>query len=109
MVTLYGIPNCDTCRAARKALEAAGKTVAFRDVRAEPLTLEVLERFCVSFGESLINRRSATWRGLSEEARESEPVALLTSHPTLMKRPVIEDGATLTLGWDAAAQAAHLT
>ena len=45
---------------------------------------------------------------LSEEERAGDPVALLSAHPTLMKRPVIEDGDGLTLGWDAEAQARWL-
>lgn len=108
MITLYGLPTCDTCRAARKALEGAGKTVEFCDVRADPLDAETLMRFHATLGDDLINRRSTTWRGLSEEARAGDPVAMLQAHPTLMKRPVIEAGGTLTLGWDDAAKAAHL-
>ncbi len=108
MITLYGLSNCDSCRAAKKALEAAGKEVAFRDVRGDPLDQATLARFHVSFGESLVNRRSTTWRGLSEDERAGDPIALLLAHPTLMKRPVIEAGEALTLGWDAAARAVHL-
>lgn len=108
MMTLYGLSNCDSCRAAKKALEAAGKEVVFRDVRSDPLDQDTLARFHVSFGESLVNRRSTTWRGLSEQQRAGDPVDLLLAHPTLMKRPVIEAGETLTLGWDATARAAHL-
>lgn len=108
MIILYGLPTCDTCRAARKALESAGKTVEFRDVRADPLDAETLTRFHATLGDDLINRRSTTWRGLSEDERAGDPVALLTAHPTLMKRPVIEANGTLTLGWDAKSQAIHL-
>lgn len=108
MITLYGLTNCDSCRAAKKALEAAGKEVVFRDVRADPLDRDTLVRFHVSFGESLVNRRSTTWRGLSEEERAGDPIDLLMAHPTLMKRPVIEAKEALTLGWDATAQATHL-
>ena len=49
----------------------------------------------------MVNRRSTTWRGLDEAARAGDPVRLISAHPTLMKRPVIEDGGVLTLGWDA--------
>ena len=108
MITLYGLPNCDTCRAAKKALEAAGKTVTLHDVRNDPLERGTLARFHATLGESLVNRRSTTWRGLSQDARAGDPVDLLAAHPTLMKRPVIEAGKALTLGWDATAQATHL-
>ncbi len=105
---LYGIPTCDTCRKARKTLEAAGQDVSFRDIRAEPLTAEERMRFIEAFGESLLNRRSTTWRELSEDERAGEAEGLLAARPTLMKRPVLSDGTKLTLGWDAKAQAAWI-
>ncbi|MDV7144941.1 ArsC/Spx/MgsR family protein [Tropicimonas sp. TH_r6] len=105
---LFGIPTCDTCRKARKTLEAAGKMVEFRDVRAAPLTGAERATFLDSFGEALINKRSTSWRQLSEDARAAAPDALLAAHPTLMKRPVLQDGEQRTLGWDKAAQAVWL-
>ena len=49
-----------------------------------------------------------TWRGLDEAARARPPEALLAEHPTLMKRPVIETGKVLTLGWSDAIAARHI-
>ncbi|MGG7644424.1 ArsC/Spx/MgsR family protein [Rhodovulum sp. YNF3179] len=105
-MTLYGIKTCDTCRAARRALEAAGHAVVFHDIRAEPLAPAVRDRFLDAFGGDLVNRRSATWRQLPAAERARAPAALLAAHPTLMKRPVIDDGATLHLGWGRDVQAA---
>jgi len=99
---IYGLKTCDTCRAAMRALEGA----EFVDVRAEPLDAAVLARFLDAFGAALVNRRSTTWRGLSEAEREAAPEVLLAAHPALMKRPVIEDGSALYLGWDAEVRAA---
>lgn len=107
MFTLYGLKSCDTCRKARQAAEKAGKDVTFVDVRATPLDAETLTRFFDSFGEALLNKKSTTWRGLSEEERAKDPINLLKAHPALMKRPVIQ-GDTLTLGWSPEVQAAHL-
>lgn len=101
---LYGLGTCDTCRKARKALEAAGQAVTFRDVRAEPLAPEDRARFLQAFGEALVNRASTTWRGLGAGEREKTPAALLAAHPTLMKRPVIARGEKLWLGWSKAVQ-----
>ncbi len=98
---LLGIASCDTCRSALKALRATERTVDFRDVRADPLSEAEISDLYDQFGEALINRRSTTWRGLSEEARADNPISLLTAHPTLMKRPVIRDGDALHLGWTA--------
>ena len=107
MLTLYGLKSCDTCRKARQAAEKAGKAVTFVDVRETPLSAELRQKFFDSFGETLINKASTTWRNLSEAERSEDPIQLLERHPTLMKRPVIE-GKTLTLGWKADAQKAHL-
>ncbi|PRY24937.1 Spx/MgsR family transcriptional regulator [Aliiruegeria haliotis] len=102
---LYGIPTCDTCRKARKALEAAGHDVTFRDIRKEPLHEADWVSLLEQFGDTLLNRRSTTWKGLSDSDRAGDPAALLRAHPTLMKRPVIEAKGKRTLGWDAAAKA----
>lgn len=105
---VYGLKNCDTCRKALRELAAAGRDAALRDVRAEPLDDATLERFRDAFGDALLNTRSATWRGLPESERARSWKSLLREHPALMKRPVIEDGARLTLGWDADVRSAHL-
>lgn len=107
MLTLYGLKTCDTCRKARQAIEKAGKSVTFVDVRDTPPSPELLARFHAEFGDALLNRKSTTWRGLNETDREKPPLQLLEDHPALMKRPVIQ-GKMLTLGWDATAQASHL-
>ncbi|SLN44270.1 putative reductase [Pseudoruegeria aquimaris] len=105
---LYGLKTCDTCRKALKDLKDAGVEVAFVDVRADGVPERDLARFLTAFGENLINRRSTTWRGLDEAARAAAPLALLQAHPTLMKRPVIEAGDRLFLGWTAQTRAALL-
>lgn len=105
---VYGIKKCDTVRKAMKELAAAGKTPVLQDIRDEPLEPDEVQAFLDQFGEALINKRSTTWRGLDESARAGDPAALLAAHPTLMKRPVIDDGARRTLGWDQAAKAVWL-
>ena len=101
---LYGLKTCDTCRKALKSLPDA----EFRDVRAEGVPADVLEKAHESFGAALLNTRSTTWRGLSEEERAGDPMALLGAHPTLMKRPLIVDGDAMYLGWTKDVQAALL-
>ncbi|MCK0143262.1 ArsC/Spx/MgsR family protein [Aliiroseovarius sp. F20344] len=105
---VWGLKNCDTCRKAVKALEGAGRTLDYVDVRANGVDRGDLERFFAAFGDALVNKRSTTWRGLSEAERVGDPVALLATHPTLMKRPVIEADGDLTLGWDVKTQAKWL-
>jgi len=95
---LYGIKACDTCRKALKMLQEAGREVTF----------ELLGSFHETFGDKLINARSTTWRGLSDSDRAQAPLTLLAAHPTLMKRPVIDDDGTLYIGWAKDTQQALL-
>lgn len=105
---VYGIKACDTCRKALKALRAAGHEVAFHDVRDQPLTPAQIAQFIEKFGERVVNRSSTTWRNLPD-GKSGAPIAdLLAAHPALMKRPVIEAGGTLHLGWTPEVQAAVL-
>ena len=99
---LLGIASCDTCKRALKAL--AGKGVSFRDVRSDPLSAEERTLLLERFGDALINRRSTTWRQLTDDERLQDPLTLLALHPALMKRPVIRDGDDWTLGWDRKVQ-----
>ena len=92
---IYGLNNCDTCRKALKELDGA----ELRDVRANPLSKEDISRFLAEFGDQLVNRKSTTWRALSEAERETGAADLLEAHPSLMKRPVIDKDGALYLGW----------
>ena len=105
---VYVLSTCDTCRKALKALKNAGHTPEIRDVRADGLTPDEIAEILDRFGDAAINRASTTWRGLTAAERERPPETLLAAHPTLLKRPVIVDGETWTIGWKADAQAAHL-
>ena len=105
----FGLKNCDTCRKALRELENSGAEVAVTDVRADGVSGADLESFLDAFGDDLVNLRSTTWRNLSEAERTEPPLKLVTDHPTLMKRPVIEmDDGTLHLGWSDAVRAAVL-
>lgn len=103
---LYGIATCDTCKKALKSLEAAGKSVRFRDIRAEPLTPGEIDRIVQEFGSRAINTQSTTYRSFNDYLKASEPEAQIAAQPAVMKRPVIQDGDRWHLGWDAAVEAA---
>lgn len=93
---IYGLKNCDTCRKALKALPNA----ELQDVRDTPLEADFLSLALQQFDEKLINTRSTTWRGLSEDERARPPLELLRAHPALMKRPLIQTSkGDLLLGW----------
>ncbi|MFN4192599.1 MAG: arsenate reductase family protein [Tabrizicola sp.] len=99
---LYGISTCDTCKKALKALQSAGKDVTFRDIRANPLDQAEVERIVQEFGDQAVNRQSTTYRSFNEFLKASDPEAQLMAQPTVMKRPVIQDGNRWYLGWDSA-------
>lgn len=103
-MVLYGLKNCDTCKKALAALEGAGADVAFVDIRAEADLAAKLPAWLAAAGDDkLVNRRSTTWRQLpdADKARADggEAVALLADNPTLIKRPVIERGDEVFVGW----------
>ena len=102
---LYGIPTCDTCKKAIKALQAAGHDVTFRDVRATPLTDAEILQIVTEFGDLAINKSSTTYRSFNDFLKASEPEAQIAAQPTVMKRPVIRDGDAWYLGWDDSVQA----
>ncbi|WP_430463495.1 arsenate reductase family protein [Tabrizicola sp.] len=104
---LYGIPTCDSCKKALKALEAAGHVVQFRDIRKNPLTEAEIAEIVGEFGDRAVNKQSTTYRAFSDFLRESEPEAQIAAQPTVMKRPVIR-AEKWHLGWDASVQAALL-
>lgn len=105
---LYGISTCDTCKKAVKALQAAGRDVSFRDIRAQPLSAAEIDTIVTEFGDRAINKQSTTYRGFSDFLKASEPEAQITAQPAVMKRPVIEADGKFYLGWDDAVQAALL-
>ena len=112
-VTIYHLKTCDTCRKAIKALQAAGHDLTMIDVRADGMPRETLSALAHDHGwETVLNRRSTTWRGLDEADKDNitpeSAIALLSEHPTLIKRPVIMSKDQVTIGWTKDSQTAWL-
>ena len=104
---LYGLKNCDSCKKARKALQSNGQSVEFIDLQATSVAVEQLQKWLNKHGDAvLVNRKSTTWRGLDDQARQQPILALLMANPTLIKRPVIERGDDSFVGWTAEVQTA---
>ena len=102
---IYHLKTCDTCKKAIKAL--ADREPSLVDVRADGVSPDLLKTWLEAVGpEVLLNRKSTTWRNLSEAERAGDPLTLLQANPTLMKRPVIVDGRDLHVGWSKAVQEA---
>lgn len=105
---IYGLGTCTICQKAQKALEAAGKDVSFRDVRAEPLSEAELAELIAEFGDLLVDRTTNDYRSLNMWLKNSEAEEQIAAQPKVMARPVIRDGDDLYLGWDEAVQGALL-
>jgi len=111
VIKMWGLKNCDTCRKARKWLDANNIEYQFHDVRVGGLDKKTLARWTKELGwESLLNRRGTTWRRLSEAdtraVGESWAQALMLEHPALIKRPVFEAGDTVLVGFTEPVQEA---
>ena len=105
-IDIYGIPNCNTVRKARKWLDGQGLDYAFHDYKKEGVDAEALEHWADRVGwEVLLNRRGTTWRKLDESEREGvdrdRALALMAEHPSLIKRPVAtrEDSDRVLVGF----------
>lgn len=109
-LTLYGIPNCDTVKKARAWLAQEGRPVTFHDFRKDGLSRAKVEQWLAAVpADRLLNRRGTTWRKLdaAQQARaESDLAGLLVDHPSLVKRPVIETGDAVLVGFTEAERAA---
>jgi Spx/MgsR family transcriptional regulator len=103
-VTIYGLATCDTTRKARKWLDEHAVAYRFHDVRENGLTKTMIEGWVKAWGwEKALNKASTTWRELPENDKHSldarKAAMLLLAHPTLVKRPVLDHGGELTLGF----------
>ena len=103
---IYGMNTCAICQKARKALEAEGKEVSFRDIRADPLSEAELAELIGEFGDRLVDRTSNDYRALNDWLKNSEAEAQISARPKVMVRPIIRDRDTFYLGWDDVVQKA---
>jgi arsenate reductase len=106
VLTVYGITSCNSCREARKWLDAEDIAYNFHDLREDGLDIQTLERWNTCIGwEQLLNRSSLTWRKLPEVDRSdmtrNRAFAAMIEHPTLVKRPVLERGKLVAVGFSA--------
>lgn len=110
---LYGTPNCNTVKKARAWLDEHGVAYEFHDYKKQGVDLAMLESWLAQMPwEKLVNRAGMTWRGLSDAEKSAvtdnaSAVALMIEKPSVIRRPVMADGARLvTIGFDASEYAA---
>lgn len=114
MITLYGIPNCDTIKKARKWLEANNCDYQFHDFRKDGLEETLLRSWADELGwETLLNKRGTTWRQQPDEVKENineaSAIQLMLQHPAMIKRPVLDTGAERQVGFKDTDYAALLS
>ncbi|MCJ0762244.1 ArsC family reductase [Variovorax terrae] len=109
MITVYGIPNCDTVKKARAWLAEHGVDYRFHDYKKQGVPGPQLDQWLGSVGwEKLVNRQGTTWRRLDPATQAAvqdaaSARALMLAQPSVIKRPVVEWGPQTTVGFDAAA------
>jgi Spx/MgsR family transcriptional regulator len=104
MITLYGIPNCDTIKKARKWLEANNCDYQFHDFRKDGLEEALLRSWADELGwETLLNKRGTTWRqqpdDVKENINETSAIQLMLQYPAMIKRPVLDTGNVRRVGF----------
>ena len=104
MIKIYGIPNCDTMKKARRWLEDNGVEYVFHDYKKLGVPEKELTRWVRQAGwETVLNKRGTTWRKLDDDTKESideaSAIRIMLENPSIIKRPVLESGNTLLIGF----------
>ncbi len=102
--TIYGIKNCDTMKKARAWLDEHGVAYDFHDYKAAGIARDKLQQWSDEAGwETLLNRAGTTFRKLPDSDKEGlnerKALALMLAQPSMIKRPVLEQGARLLVGF----------
>ena len=108
MITIYGIKNCDKCRAAQKWFSEHTDAFTFHDVREDGLNEKLLKTWQSKLdADELLNRRSQTWRKIPEEERAELTMTkvrkLALRYPTVIKRPIVMSQEDISIGNDESA------
>ncbi len=110
---LYGIPNCDTVKKAKVWLEAQGLGYQFHDYKKAGITAAKLNHWCDTAGwDVILNRAGTTFKKLPDDAKagldQPKAIALMIEQPSMIKRPIVEQGANVLVGFKPAEWEARL-
>ena len=103
---VYGIKNCDTVKKALKWLESHNIDFEFHDFKKSGISNEKLKEWSTKLGwEPLLNKRGTTWKKLDAETQnriinENDAFKLMQEKTSVIKRPVIENGQDILIGFD---------
>jgi arsenate reductase len=112
-VTIYGIKNCDTMKKARDWLNAHNVAYSFHDYKASGIDKSVLETWAKTVSwEILLNRAGTTFKKLPDEKKadlnQAKAIALMVEQPSMIKRPVLDLGGELIVGFKPETYAASV-
>ena len=105
MIRIYGIPNCDTMKKSRRWLEANGIEYDFHDYKKLGVPEKNLKNWVKQTGwETILNKRGTTWRKLDDDLKdnidEAAAIQVMLNNPSIIKRPILESGKLLLIGFD---------
>ncbi|MBA3590807.1 ArsC family reductase [Methylibium sp.] len=106
MLSLYGLQNCDTVKKARNWLDGQGLAYRFHDFKKAGVPEAALARWIAETGwQRLLNRQGTTWRKLDTSAQAgvvdaATAAALMHAQPSVIRRPVLENGDEVIVGFD---------
>lgn len=104
MITLYGIPNCDTMKKARVWLTEHNIEYGFHDYKKSGIDEQLLRGWIAELGwKTLLNTRGMMWRKVPQHVRdgidEQSAIALMLETPSIIKRPVLDTGKARHVGF----------
>ena len=104
MVRIHGIKNCDTMKKALKWLDDQGVDYEFHDYKKFGIDRETLEAWEAAVGwELLLNRRGMMWRKVPDDVKAAidreSAIKLMLETPSIIKRPVLDTGSGLQVGF----------
>lgn len=110
MLKLFGIPNCDTVKKTQKWLDKHGIEYEFHDYKKQGISKKQLTEWCNQLEwETLLNKRSRTWKQLNSNTigkgnlsnlTQVNAINLMQQHPTLIKRPITQQGEIIVVGFN---------
>ena len=100
LLTIYGIKNCDTVKKALKFLSSKSLPHEFVDLRENLISEDLYKKMEQGVGlEILINKRSSTYRSLTDDEKQNIGYELVSKYPTLIKRPVLIQNGEVMVGF----------
>ena len=100
IIKVYGIKNCDTVKKALKYLSSNDVAYEFIDYRVNPISKNEFQNMIKEVGlEVLINKRSTTYRMLTDSEKDNINYELISKCPTLITRPVLIKGDKIMVGF----------